>query len=213
MKIDDVFIDVAEYSTQKYIEYAVAVVADRALPYVHDGLKPVHRRILYAMTGLGIKSKEKPKKSARIVGDVIGKYHPHGDGSVYNAMVALAQDWKMRYPLVASQGNFGSRDGDGPAAMRYTEAGITPFAEDVLLDEMREGTCDFTPNFDGTMNEVKLLPSKLNNLLLNGSFGIAVGMATKIPSHNIRELTDATLAYIDNKDITVTDIMEILKGL
>jgi len=212
MKIDDVFIDVADYSTQKYIEYAVAVVADRALPYVHDGLKPVHRRILYAMTGLGIKSKEKPKKSARIVGDVIGKYHPHGDASVYNAMVALAQEWKMRYPLVASQGNFGSRDGDGAAAMRYTEAGITPFAEDVLLDEMREGTCDFVPNFDGTMSEVKLLPSKLNNLLLNGSFGIAVGMATKIPSHNIRELTDATLAYIDNKDITVPEIMEILKG-
>lgn len=212
MKLDKIVIDVADYSRKKYIEYAVAVVADRALPYVNDGLKPVHRRILYAMTGLGIKAKEKPKKSARIVGDVIGKYHPHGDASVYNAMVALAQEWKMRYPLVASQGNFGSRDGDGAAAMRYTEAGITPFAEDILLNEMREGTCDFVPNFDGTINEVKLLPSKLNNLLLNGSFGIAVGMATNIPSHNIRELANATHAYLDNTDITVAEIMEHLKG-
>ncbi len=212
MKVEDVFINVGDYSTQKYIDYAVAVTVSRALPYVHDGLKPVHRRILYAMLGLGIKAKEKPKKSARIVGDVIGKYHPHGDGSVYSAMVGMAQDWNMRYPLVASQGNFGSRDGDGAAAMRYTEAGLTPYAEEVLLSEIREGTSDFTPNFDGSLTEVVLLSSKLNNLLLNGTFGIAVGMATKIPPHNIRNLTDATMAYIENKDITIPEIVEHLQA-
>lgn len=212
MNVNDVLINVGDYSTKKYIEYAVAVTIDRALPYIHDGLKPVHRRILYAMTDLGIKAKDKPKKSARIVGDVIGKYHPHGDGSVYDAMVGMAQKWNMRYPLVASQGNFGSRDGDGAAAMRYTEAGLTEFAEEILLSEMKEGTCDFKNNFDGSLQEVVLLPSKLNNLLLNGSFGIAVGMATKIPSHNIRELTNATIAYLDNNDITIPEIMEHLKG-
>lgn len=212
MKINDVLINAGDYSTAKYIEYAVAATTERALPYIQDGLKPVHRRILYAMTDIGIKAKDKPKKSARIVGDVIGKYHPHGDASVYDAMVGMAVDWNMRYPLVSAQGNFGSRDGDSAAAMRYTEAGITSFAEEVLLKEMREGTCDFKNNFDGTTEEVVLMPSKLNNLLLNGSFGIAVGMATNIPSHNIRELTNATMAYIDNNDITVRELMEHLKG-
>lgn len=212
MKIDNVLINVGDYSTQKYIDYAVAVTVSRALPYVHDGLKPVHRRILYAMLGLGIKAKDKPKKSARIVGDVIGKYHPHGDGAVYEAMVGMAQDWNMRYPLVASQGNFGSRDGDGAAAMRYTEAGLTPYAEEVLLNEIREGTSDFVPNFDGSMTEVVLLGSRLNNLLLNGSFGIAVGMATKIPPHNIRDLTNATMAYIENNNITIPELVEHLQA-
>lgn len=212
MKVDNVLINVGDYSTQKYIDYAVAVTVSRALPYIHDGLKPVHRRILYAMLGLGIKAKDKPKKSARIVGDVIGKYHPHGDSSVYEAMVGMAQSWQMRYPLVAAQGNFGSRDGDSAAAMRYTEAGLTEFAEEVLLGEIREGTSDFIPNFDGTLEEVQFLSSRLNNLLLNGTFGIAVGMATKIPSHNIRNLTDATLAYIDNNNITIPEIVEHLKA-
>lgn len=212
MNIDDFSTLTHVYAKERYLEYAIATIQDRAIPYLHDGLKPVHRRILFAMTVMGIKAKEKPKKSARIVGDVIGKYHPHGDTSVYDAMVRLSQPWVMRYPLIDGQGNFGSRDGDGAAAMRYTEARLTEFAEHILLSEMKEGTVDYRDNYDGTMTEVELLPSRLNNLLLNGSEGIAVALATKIPSHNIRNLTDATIAYIDNNNISIPEIMEHLKA-
>ena len=212
MDLNDILINVDEYSFDKYLKYSVSTIAERAIPYIHDGLKPVHRRIIFAMIVMGIKANDKPKKSARIVGDVIGKYHPHGDGAVYNAMVRLSQKWEMRYPIVWGQGNFGSRDGDGPAAMRYTESKITEFAEHVLLKELREGTVDYLPNYDGTMKEVQYLPARLHNLLLNGSEGIAVGMATKIPSHNIREIANALEAYIDNNDISIDEIMEHISG-
>ena len=206
------YLDLKTYLNAKYLEYSVAVAKDRAIPYLSDGLKPVHRRILFAMNEMSNFSNQPYKKSARLVGDVIGKYHPHGDVSVYEAMSRLSQPWNMRYPLVDGQGNFGSRDGDGPAAMRYTEARLTAFAERLLLDELKMGTCDFVKNYDSTLDEPSDFPSKLNLLLLNGTSGIAVGMATDIPSHNIRELTDATIAAIRNKDITNEEIMDILRG-
>ena len=206
------FLELRTYLNARYLEYAVAVAKDRAIPYLSDGLKPVHRRILFAMNEMNNFSNQPYKKSARLVGDVIGKYHPHGDTSVYDAMTRLSQPWNVRYPLVDGQGNFGSRDGDGPAAMRYTEARLTSFAETLLLDELKMGTCDFIKNYDNTLEEPADFPSKLNLLLLNGTSGIAVGLATDIPSHNIRELTDATLATIRNKDITNEEIMDILKG-
>ena len=212
IKIDEIFSKVEDYTSDKYLEYAVATLKERAIPYLNDGLKPVHRRILYAMSVMGIKAGQGHKKSARIVGDVIGKYHPHGDVAVYESMVRMSQDWVMRYPIIDGQGNFGSRDGDGAAAMRYTESSLTAFAEHILLSELREGTSDYRPNYDGTLTEVKLFSSRLNNMLLNGATGIAVGMATNIPSHNIRELTNATMAYIENNDITIPEIMEHLKG-
>lgn len=208
----DDYIDLREYLNKKYLEYSIAVLKDRAIPYLSDGLKPVHRRIIFAMNEMNNFSNQPYKKSARIVGDVIGKYHPHGDSSVYDAMSRLTQPWNMRYPLVDGQGNFGSRDGDGAAAMRYTEARLTPLAEEILLHELNMGTSDFKANYDNMLTEPDNMPAKLNLLLLNGASGIAVGMSTDIPSHNIRELTDATIAAIKNPNITSDELMDILKG-
>ena len=196
---------------QSYIEYAMSVIVGRALPDVRDGLKPVHRRILYGMSQLGVTPDKPYKKSARIVGDVMGKYHPHGDSAIYDAMVRLAQDFSTRYMLVDGHGNFGSIDGDGAAAMRYTEARMTPFALQMLRD-IEKDTVDFVPNFDEEEQEPSVLPSKIPNLLVNGSNGIAVGMATSIPPHNLCEVIDAACYMIDNKECTVEDLMEIIKG-
>jgi DNA gyrase subunit A len=194
-----------------YIDYSMSVIVSRALPDVRDGMKPVHRRVLYGMDGLGVGYGGGTKKSARIVGDVLGKYHPHGDSSVYEAMVRLAQSWSMRYPLVFGQGNFGSIDGDSPAAMRYTEAKLERLAEDILAD-LDKNTVDFRPNFDESLQEPVVLPAKAPVLLLNGSNGIAVGMATNMPPHNLTEVCNAICAYIDNPDITVEELMEHVKG-
>ena len=196
---------------QSYIEYAMSVIVGRALPDVRDGLKPVHRRILYGMSQLGVTPDKPYKKSARIVGDVMGKYHPHGDSAIYDAMVRLAQDFSTRYMLVDGHGNFGSIDGDGAAAMRYTEARMTPFALQMLRD-IEKNTVDFVPNFDEEEQEPSVLPSKIPNLLVNGSNGIAVGMATSIPPHNLSEVIDAACYMIDNKEATVEELMEIIKG-
>ncbi len=194
-----------------YLDYSMSVIIGRALPDARDGLKPVHRRILFAMNDLSISSRSPYKKSARIVGDVIGKYHPHGDNSVYDALVRMAQPFAMRHPLVDGQGNFGSVDGDNAAAMRYTEARMTRLSEELLKD-LEKDTVDFTPNYDDSMSEPDVLPARLPNLLLNGSSGIAVGMATNIPPHNINELIDATLELVDNKDMTIEDLCEHIKG-
>jgi topoisomerase-4 subunit A len=199
------------YAERAYLDYAVSVVKGRALPDVSDGQKPVQRRILFAMSEMGLASDAKPVKSARVVGDVLGKYHPHGDQSAYDALVRLAQDFSMRYPLIDGQGNFGSRDGDGAAAMRYTEARLTPIAK-LLLDEIDEGTVDFAPNYDGSFQEPKLLPARLPFLLLNGASGIAVGLATEIPSHNLREVATAAVAMIRHPKITHAELMEMLPG-
>jgi len=196
---------------KSYLDYAMSVIVSRALPDVRDGLKPVHRKILYAMWGLGLRSGAKFRKSATVVGEVLGKYHPHGDSAVYDSMVRLAQDFSLRYPLVKGQGNFGSMDGDRAAAMRYTEAKMSAISEE-LLNDLEKNTVDFSPNFDGSQKEPKVLPAKLPNLLLNGSMGIAVGMATNIPPHNLRELTDAIVHLIDNPDATVEDLMKYVKG-
>src|SRR5690606_1122226 len=179
-----------------FLRYSMSVIVERALPDVRDGLKPVHRRILYSMNQNGNRSTAKFRKSARIIGDVMGKYHPHGDTAIYDSMVRLAQDWTMRYPLVQGQGNFGSMDGDPPAAHRYTEARMDKHAEEMLVD-IDKDTVDFRDNFDGSEREPGVLPAKLPNLLLNGQVGIAVGMATNIPPHNLGELVDATNALID----------------
>ena len=194
-----------------YIDYAMSVIVGRALPDVRDGLKPVHRRILYGMSGLGVTPDKPHKKSARIVGEVMGKYHPHGDSSIYDAMVRLAQPFNIRYTLVDGHGNFGSVDGDGAAAMRYTEARMTPLALQMLRDIDKE-TVDFTPNFDGEEKEPVVLPSRFPNLLVNGSNGIAVGMATSIPPHNLGEVIDAAVKVIDEPDCTVDDLIKIVKG-
>lgn len=194
-----------------YIDYAMSVIVGRALPDVRDGLKPVHRRILYGMSGLGVTPDKPHKKSARIVGEVMGKYHPHGDFSIYNAMVRLAQPFNIRYTLVDGHGNFGSVDGDGAAAMRYTEARMTPLALQMLRDIEKE-TVDFTPNFDGEEKEPEVLPSRFPNLLVNGSNGIAVGMATSIPPHNLCEVIDAAVKLIDEPEATVEDLIKIVKG-
>ena len=194
-----------------YIDYAMSVIVGRALPDVRDGLKPVHRRILYGMSGLGVTPDKPHKKSARIVGEVMGKYHPHGDGSIYHAMVRLAQPFNIRYTLVDGHGNFGSVDGDGAAAMRYTEARMTPLALQMLRDIEKE-TVDFTPNFDGEEKEPAVLPSRFPNLLVNGSNGIAVGMATSIPPHNLCEVIDAAVKLIDEPESTVEDLIKIVKG-
>ena len=185
-----------------YIYYSMSVIVSRALPDVRDGLKPVHRRVLFGMSELGLSSNKPTKKSARIVGEVLGKYHPHGDSSVYEAMVRMAQDWSMRYMLVEGQGNFGSVDGDSAAAMRYTEARLRRVAEEVLAD-MDKDTVDFQNNFDDSLQEPTVLPAKVPLLLLNGASGIAVGMATNMPPHNLGEIVDAVCAYIDSEDITV----------
>ena len=194
-----------------YIDYAMSVIVGRALPDVRDGLKPVHRRILYGMSGLGVTPDKPHKKSARIVGEVMGKYHPHGDSSIYDAMVRLAQPFNTHYPLVDGHGNFGSVDGDGAAAMRYTEARMTPLALQMLRDLDKE-TVDFMPNFDGEEEEPKVLPARIPNLLVNGSNGIAVGMATSIPPHNLTEVIDACVKLIDEPDATVDDLIKIVKG-
>ena len=194
-----------------YIDYSMSVIISRALPDVRDGLKPVHRRVLFGMAELGVNYNKPHKKSARIVGEVLGKYHPHGDSSVYDTMVRMAQDWSLRYPLVDGQGNFGSIDGDSPAAMRYTEARLKRIADELLSDIYKE-TVDFQPNFDDSLQEPSVMPAKLPNLLLNGSSGIAVGMATNMAPHNLTEIVDGIMAYLDNYDITIEELMQHVKA-
>ena len=201
----------AVYAERAYLDYAISVVKGRALPDVADGQKPVQRRILFSMSEMGLRSDAKPVKSARVVGDVLGKFHPHGDQSAYDALVRLAQSFSLRYPLIDGQGNFGSRDGDGAAAMRYTEARLTKIAG-LLLSEIDEGTVDFAPNYDGSFQEPKLLPARLPFVLLNGASGIAVGMATEIPSHNLREVASAAIALMKSPKISTTDLLEIMPG-
>ncbi len=200
-------VDIEEEMRSAYIDYAMSVIVSRALPDVRDGLKPVHRRVLYSMSDLGLGAGKPYKKSARIVGECLGKYHPHGDSSVYDTMVRLAQPWSMRYPLVDGQGNFGSVDGDSPAAMRYTEARLQRISEELLADLNKE-TVDFTPNFDESLKEPSVLPCKIPNLLVNGSSGIAVGMATNMAPHNISEVIAGIFAFLDNPEISITDLME-----
>lgn len=208
---DEETLTLATFAERAYLDYAISVVKGRALPDVCDGQKPVQRRILYAMHELGLGANAKPRKSAAVVGDVLGKLHPHGDQSVYDALVRMAQDFMLRYPLIDGQGNFGSRDGDGAAAMRYTEARLTPIAQ-LLLDGLEQDTVDFQPNYDGSYEEPKLLPAHLPMVLLNGSSGIAVGMATEIPSHNLREVANAATALIKNPELTHTELMELIPG-
>ena len=204
-------VNIEEEMKSAYIDYSMSVIVSRALPDVRDGLKPVHRRVLFGMSELGVHSNKPYKKSARIVGEVLGKYHPHGDSSVYEAMVRMAQEWSLRYPLVDGQGNFGSVDGDSPAAMRYTEARLKKIAEETLAD-IDKDTVDFQPNFDDSLTEPTVLPTRIPNLLVNGASGIAVGMATNMPPHNLTEIIDATIAYIDNNDITTEEILHFVKG-
>src|SRR6185295_19305185 len=208
-------VNIGQEMREAYLDYAMSVIVARALPDARDGLKPVHRRILYAMYDMGIRSDSSYKKSARIVGEVLGKYHPHGDSAVYESMVRLAQDFSMRYELIDGQGNFGSIDGDGAAAMRYTEARMEQIGEELLVDIDKQ-TVDFVENFDGSLSEPTVLPSAFPNLLVNGSSGIAVGMSTNIPPHNLNEICDALvylLAEWDKmEDITVNDLMRFVKG-
>jgi DNA gyrase subunit A len=204
-------INIEEEMKSAYIDYSMSVIVSRALPDVRDGLKPVHRRVLFGMQDLGVFSNRTYKKSARIVGEVLGKYHPHGDSSVYDAMVRMAQEWSLRYPLVEGQGNFGSMDGDSPAAMRYTEARLRKIAEEMLAD-LDKNTVDFQLNFDDSLQEPTVLPSRIPNLLINGASGIAVGMATNMPPHNLTEVCRAIMAYIDNNDITTEELMVNVKG-
>jgi DNA gyrase subunit A len=204
-------VNIEEEMKSAYIDYSMSVIVSRALPDVRDGLKPVHRRVLFGMSELGVLSNRSHKKSARIVGEVLGKYHPHGDSSVYDAMVRMAQEWSLRYPLVDGQGNFGSIDGDSPAAMRYTEARLKRIAEETLSDIEKE-TVDFQPNFDDTLKEPTVLPTRIPNLLVNGASGIAVGMATNMPPHNISESVNAIIAFIDNPEISVEELMHHIKG-
>ncbi|MEN9341623.1 MAG: hypothetical protein RL178_935 [Pseudomonadota bacterium] len=201
----------ATYAERAYLDYAISVVKGRALPEVADGQKPVQRRILFAMNEMNLRADAKPVKSARVVGDVLGKFHPHGDQSAYDALVRLAQDFSLRYPLIDGQGNFGSRDGDGAAAMRYTEARLTKIAS-LLLDEIDEGTVDFIPNYDGSMQEPRLLPARLPFVLLNGASGIAVGMATEVPSHNLKEVASAAIALMKNPKISHDELMSHVPG-
>ena len=208
-RIEQVNID--EQMRSAYIDYSMSVIVSRALPDVRDGFKPVHRRVLFGMDGLGLRHTSQTKKSARIVGEVLGKYHPHGDSSVYDAMARMAQDWSLRYPLVFGQGNFGSMDGDPVAAMRYTEAKLSKLSDEVLAD-LEKDTVDFQNNFDDSLQEPTVLPTKIPLLLLNGSSGIAVGMATNMAPHNLTECCDAICAYIDNPDITIEELMHYVKG-
>jgi DNA gyrase subunit A len=202
---------IVEEMSRAYLEYAMSVIVSRALPDVRDGMKPVHRRILYAMWSIGLRANAKFRKSATVVGEVLGHYHPHGDSAVYDSMVRLAQDFSMRYPLVRGQGNFGSMDGDSAAAMRYTEAKLAGIAEEMLFD-LDKDTVDFIPNFDGSCKEPRVLPAKLPNLLLNGTMGIAVGMSTNIPPHNLRELSAAIVHLLENPEASVEDLAEFVKG-
>jgi DNA gyrase subunit A len=204
-------VNIEEEMKSAYIDYSMSVIVSRALPDVRDGLKPVHRRVLYGMSELGVLSNRAYKKSARIVGEVLGKYHPHGDSSVYEAMVRMAQEWSLRYPLVDGQGNFGSVDGDSPAAMRYTEARLRKIAEETLSD-IEKNTVDFQLNFDDSLEEPTVLPTRVPNLLINGASGIAVGMATNMPPHNLTEIINATIAFIENNDITTDELLEHIKG-
>ncbi len=201
----------ATFAERAYLDYAISVVKGRALPDVCDGQKPVQRRILYAMHELALNAAAKPRKSAAVVGDVLGKLHPHGDQSVYDALVRMAQDFSLRYPLIDGHGNFGSRDGDGAAAMRYTEARLTPIAK-LLLDEIDMGTVDFQPNYDGSTEEPRLLPARLPFVLLNGASGIAVGLATEIPSHNLQEVAQAAVALIRNPKLPHAELMALVPG-
>ncbi len=205
------YLPLGEFAERCYLSYAMSVVLGRALPHVEDGMKPVQRRILYSMREMGLTSTTKHVKSARVVGDVIGKLHPHGDQSVYDAMVRMAQNFTLRYPLIDGQGNFGSRDGDGAAAMRYTESRLTPIAE-ILLAEIDAGTVDFKPNYDGAFKEPALLPARLPMLLANGASGIAVGMATEIPPHNLRELAEAAVFVLKNPQATTAELLELVRG-
>ena len=213
-KISDV--DLKKTMETSYIDYAMSVIVSRALPDIRDGLKPVQRRILYSMIELNNGPDKPHRKSARIVGDTMGKYHPHGDSSIYGALVNMAQDWSTRYPLVDGHGNFGSVDGDGAAAMRYTEARLTKISMEMLAD-INKDTVDFMPNFDETEKEPKVLPARFPNILVNGATGIAVGMATNIPPHNLKETVDACVKMIDNevnedRDTSIEEILEIIKG-
>lgn len=211
LAVDDGSIPLDLYAERAYLEYAMSVVKGRALPEVADGQKPVQRRILYAMRDMGLTHGAKPVKSARVVGEILGKYHPHGDCPAYEALVRMAQDFTLRYPLIDGQGNFGSRDGDGAAAMRYTEARLTPIAE-LLLSEIDMGTVDFVPNYDGAFDEPALLPARLPMVLLNGASGIAVGMATEIPPHNLKEVASAALALLANPELTTAELMQHVPG-
>ncbi|KKT09888.1 MAG: gyrase subunit A protein, partial [Parcubacteria group bacterium GW2011_GWA1_43_21] len=204
-------INIVSEMRESYLDYSMSVIVGRALPDVRDGLKPVHRRILFSMNELGLTASSKFRKSATVVGDVLGKYHPHGDSACYDAMVRMAQDFAMRYPLIAGQGNFGSIDGDSAAAMRYTEAKMSRLSAELLRDIEKE-TVDFTPNYDGTRQEPSVLPSVVPNLLLNGAMGIAVGMATKIPPHNLTELMDALAHLADHPEATTEDLLAYVKG-
>ena len=204
-------INIEDEMKSAYIDYSMSVIVSRALPDVRDGFKPVHRRVLYGMQDLGVFSNRPYKKSARIVGEVLGKYHPHGDSSVYDTMVRMAQHWSLRYPLVDGQGNFGSVDGDSPAAMRYTEARLRKIAEE-MLDDLDKDTVDFTPNFDDSLEEPSVMPTKVPNLLVNGASGIAVGMATNMAPHNLTEVVDGVIAYVDNKEIEIEELIKFVKA-
>jgi len=204
-------INIEEEMKSSYIDYSMSVIVSRALPDVRDGLKPVHRRVLFGMHEMGNSSGRPYKKSARVVGEVLGKYHPHGDSSVYDTMVRMAQDWSLRYTLVDGQGNFGSVDGDSPAAMRYTEVRLRKIAEEILSD-IDKDTVDFQLNFDDSLEEPKVLPTRIPNLLVNGAAGIAVGMATNMPPHNLTEVVNATMAYIDDREISIDGLMEYVKA-
>ncbi|MBQ0015459.1 MAG: DNA gyrase subunit A, partial [Bacteroidales bacterium] len=204
-------VDIESTMKSAYIDYAMSVIVSRALPDVRDGFKPVHRRILYAMNDMGLRYNVPYKKSATVVGEVLGKYHPHGDSSVYGALVRLAQTWNMRYPLVDGQGNFGSIDGDPPAAMRYTEVRMDQIADEMLAD-IKKDTVDMLPTYDNEHKEPTVLPTRIPNLLLNGCNGIAVGMATNMPTHNLTEVMNGCIAYIDNPDITIEELMEYIKA-
>ena len=204
-------VNIEEEMRTSYIDYSMSVIVSRALPDVRDGFKPVHRRVLFGMNELGNTSDKPTKKSARIVGEVMGKYHPHGDSSIYGTLVRLAQPWAMRYPLVDGQGNFGSIDGDGAAAMRYTEARLSKLAEEMLRD-IEKDTVDMQLNFDDSLREPTVLPCRFPNLLVNGASGIAVGMATNMPTHNLGEVIDGCVAYIDNPEINVEGLMQYVKA-
>src|SRR5713226_4118110 len=205
-------VNIEDEMRKSYLDYAMSVIIGRALPDVRDGLKPVHRRVLFGMYEQGNTAGKAYKKSARIVGDVMGKYHPHGDSALYDSVVRMAQDFSMRYRLVDGQGNFGSVDGDNPAAMRYTEVRLTRLAEELMRDDIDKETVDFIPNYDGTESEPSVLPAKYPNLLVNGSSGIAVGMATNIPPHNLGEVIDACLMVIENPHATVKELMSVMPG-
>ncbi|HEY7251889.1 MAG TPA: DNA gyrase subunit A, partial [Methylomirabilota bacterium] len=204
-------VPIEEEMRKSYLDYAMSVIVGRALPDIRDGLKPVHRRVLFAMHELGLNWNRAYKKSARVVGEVLGKYHPHGDAPVYEALVRMVQEFSLRYPLVDGQGNFGSIDGDPPAAMRYTETRLAKIAHELLAD-IDKDTVDFTPNFDESLQEPVVLPTKVPNLLVNGSSGIAVGMATNIPPHNLREVVDGLIKIIDNPDVTIDELIKVIPG-